>query len=231
MSIEVFADMLLWTGVTFVVYGLSAKLTRLSRFTGFLHPIIFSVGILFFVFQQTSTSVEHYVQATLPLTWFLLPATIVLAVPLYNQFALLKQLGFKLLVPIMVGGVIAPLVAVGIMWIMGLDFSIWASALTKSITTPLAIETTQVLGGVPSLAAIMVIVTGIFGVMISGPVFSFLKINDEVSKGLALGTAAHALGTAHAVNYGNKAVGFATLSLCINGIATSIVLSFIFWLA
>ncbi|TRY30740.1 LrgB family protein [Aliiglaciecola sp. M165] len=230
MNIDMLADVLFWTGATLIVYAISVKICQLSKILGLFHPIVFSVAALYALLRFTETPVEQYIQGTKGLSWLLLPATIALAVPFYNQLSLLKQLGAKVVIPVLVGGVIAPLICIGIFYAFAMDNSIMASVLTKSITTPLAIETTSIIGGQPSVAAIMVIITGLFGVMVCGLVFTVLNIKNDVFKGLALGTAAHALGTAHAANLSDKATGFATLALCINGIVTSIFLTVGYWI-
>lgn len=220
----------LWIGATLIVYLLALRIYQRSGSVGVLHPILFSTTVLGALLFWLDLPVERYQYDTRILSWLLLPATIALAIPLFNQLPLIRQQGIKLIVPIIAGGVVAPTIAVGIFWAFGLDQTLVASVATKSITTPLAIDTTETIGGYPSLAAVIVILTGIIGASLSQYVFKLANIKDARAKGIALGTAAHAIGVAHAATIGPKSTGFATLALCINGVITSVSLSLLYLL-
>ena len=100
--------------------------------------------------------------------------------------------------------------------------------LAKSITTPLAMEASAHIGGIPALAAVFVIVTGVVGAILSGTVFAFLSIVNKKAQGIALGTVAHAVGTAKAIHMGADVAAMATLGLCVNGVFTAFVLPLLF---
>jgi putative effector of murein hydrolase len=100
--------------------------------------------------------------------------------------------------------------------------------LAKSITTPLAMEASAHIGGIPALAAVFVITTGIVGAIVATGVFSVLNVRDRQAQGIALGTVAHAIGTAKSIHMGEDVAAMATLGLCVNGIFTALVLPLVF---
>jgi putative effector of murein hydrolase len=147
---------------------------------------------------------------------------------LYKQIRLIYDSGFKGMLVIVIGGCIAPLIAFG--WLCLFDFSepVRLSVLTKSITTPLAMDTTNLIGGLPELAAAVVVITGILGVIFSQFIFKVTRCYDPRAQGLALGTVSHAIGTARAHQIDAKAGAFSSMALCVNGILTAIILPIVF---
>ncbi|WJG10372.1 LrgB family protein [Aliiglaciecola sp. LCG003] len=229
MTINFVLNSILWMGVTIGVYILALRFYRFSRQTSVLHPIITTCSVTYLLLLVAAVEVEQYLSYTLVLSGLIAPATVALAVPLFHQLRLLRKIGWRLLLPIVAGGIVAPLSAVLIFWIFGLDSSWIATVSTKSITTPLAIETSAIIGGHPSLAAVMVVLTGILGVVVAPLVFAIVNAKSAVHIGLALGTAAHAIGVAKSSEMGETTMGFATLALCINGIITATTLPIIFF--
>lgn len=218
----------LWISITVVVYLISVSVyKRLGNF-GLLHPILVGTAMLGALLYWAEIPIPVYQQYVSVLEWLLLPATIALAVPLFNQLPLIKKQGIKLILPIFAGGLVASGISVVMFIAFGLDDKLIATVSTKSITTPLAIETTALIGGFPSLAAIIVIITGIAGAVLSPFVFNAFNIKDKGAMGIALGTSAHAIGVAQATTLSAKSTGFATLALCINGIITSVSLSILY---
>ena len=213
-----------WLGITLLGYLLASMLYRKTGALAIFHPLIFTSLIVGACLWFFSVSVDEYQQYAAVLHWMLGPATLALAVPLYRQFGLLKRLGSKVLIPVMAGGVCAMGLMTGVLYFIGMPEEWVMSSLTRSITTPLALETTALIGGIPALAAVLVIFTGIIGSMLGPWVFRWCRIKGQVAKGLALGTCAHAIGTARALQIGDKAGAFSTLALCINGLVTAILL-------
>lgn len=218
-----------WSVATLVAYALALWVYRVSRAQPLLHPLVVTSVIVGGALSFTHTPVADYQQAAVWLHWLLGPATVALAVPLYKQLEQVRQYRRAIWVPIVCGGIVAPLLATVPLIVFAVDTPVWRSMLTKSITTPLAMETTLFVGGVPALAAVFVIVTGIVGAIIAGPVFRLLRVSSQAVRGLALGTVAHAVGTARAVQEGEVTAAFSTLALCINGILTALVLPIVFY--
>lgn len=221
-----------WSLATLLAYCLALIVERNVSSTSKLifHPIIISALIIGGLLAIFNVSVEDYQHFTFVIDWLLGPATVALAVPMYLHLKAVKDTGYRVFVPIIVGGVLAPVLSVVVLYLAMIDEQVVITFLTKSITTPLAMETTELLGGIPSLAAVVVIVTGIVGAVFSKLIFWQVKGIDNTGKGLVLGTIAHAIGTAQAYKDSEKSGVFASLALCINGIVTAIVLPLIYWL-
>lgn len=222
--------MAVWMGVTLLIYWAAIRLFRFCNQSPLAHPLITTVVLLAAGLILLSIPIAEYQQSTNLLTWLLGPATVALAIPLRNQLPHVKHYGWRLLPSILVGGLSAPLIAWIILSYAEIDQAIQMSILSKSITTPLAIEVTEILGGYTALAAVFVVITGIMGVLLSDLVFRLTKLDVDEQKGLVLGTIAHAIGTAQGFLQGEKIGAFATLALCINGILTALILPIIFHL-
>lgn len=218
------SSMFLWLAITLLAYLAALYLHKKAGASPLLHPLIVTSLLVALVLYLSGFEVAEYQQHTHLLHLLLGPATVALAVPLYRQVYQIRDNHSRLLLPILVGGTVAPVTCVIIMIGLGSDLSIILSSWTKSITTPLAMETTGVIGGEPALAAVLVIVTGVIGAIAANGIFKLTGIKDDISKGVALGTAAHAVGTAQSFQISEKTGAFSSLALCINGILTAIVL-------
>jgi predicted murein hydrolase (TIGR00659 family) len=222
---------LLWLGVTLLVYLTAIALFKRLGRNPLFHPLIFCLLLLWAILELCELPIREYQAQVNLLHWLLGPATVALAIPLFGQLQAIKKAGSQILLPIIIGGVLAPLIAIGWVYAEPLALSIKLSLLTKSITTPLAMDTANYIGGVPELAAVIVIFTGIAGAVMCGGLFKLFSIENEQAKGIALGTVAHAIGTAQAFQISQKTGAFATLALCINGVLTAIILPLLFlWL-
>jgi putative effector of murein hydrolase len=222
------AQTLLWLGLTAVAYWLGLLLYRASHGRPYCHPLVTTSVLVCALLFITHTEVADYQGFAYPLHWLLGPATVALAVPLYRQLRQIQALGIGILLPVIFGGTLAPLIAFLILYFGGGSSLLWHSMLTKSITTPLAMQTTISVGGSAPLAAVFVILTGIVGAMFAALIFRLANIRSSSARGLALGTVAHAVGTAQAFQLSEKSGVFATVALCINGVLTAIILPLIF---
>lgn len=216
--------------LTLGIFMLALALFKRSKGLALLHPLITSVGAIVLGLFLLDIPYDVYVQQTQILHWMLGPATVALAVPLYSQLRRLREYGIKLILPILIGGAVGPLVAIGVLLLGPHDNSMLLTMLTKSITTPLAMETANVIGGHASLAAAFVIITGVIGASMCHLVFKRLNINSDMVKGIALGTSSHAVGAAEGFRISEKCGAFATLALCINGVATAIILPILYYM-
>lgn len=221
---------IIWLAITIGVYLISLVIFRLLGRRPVFHPMIFCIALLTAVLFYAGVGVKAYQAHTHVLTWLLGPATVALAVPLYTQLSSIRQNTLAIMLPILLGGTIAPVLALAGLYFVPLDNHVRLSVLTKSITSPLAIETSQHIGGSPGLAVVIVIFTGIVGAVFASVVYRIFKITSASAQGLALGTVAHAIGTAQGFQMNQKIGAFATLGLCINGVLTAIVLPLLFFL-
>lgn len=219
---------LLWLVVTLVSYTLALKLYRLSHGQALFHPLVVTVLIVGSLLALFQTPVQQYVEATQLLHWLLGPATVALAVPLYRQLYAIRTVGTPMIAAILAGGLSGPLVCAIILSVFDAPRVLLLTSLTKSITTPLAMATAPAIGGVANVAAVIVIATGIMGAVCADALFRVLHCDDSRVRGVALGTAAHAVGTSHAMRYGEQATAFSSLALCINGVITALSLPVLF---
>jgi len=221
---------IIWLTITIGVYLISLVIFRLLGRRPVFHPMIFCIALLTIVLFYAGVGVTAYQAHTNVLTRLLGPATVALAVPLYTQLSSIRQNTLAIMLPILIGGTIAPILALAGLYFVVLDKHVRLSLLTKSITSPLAIETSQHIGGIPGLAVVIVIFTGIVGAIFASVVYRIFKITSAPAQGLALGTVGHAIGTAQGFQMSQKIGAFATLGLCINGVLTAIILPIIFFL-
>lgn len=215
---------ILWICLTLLAYAVALKVHRLAAGSPILHPLVITSALVFVVLHLSGTTVPEYRQHGEVLNWLLGPATVALAVPLFNQLSTIRKLGYRAWLPVLFGGVLAPVLAVAVLWLTDTDWELIVTMLVKSITTPLAIEVARISGGIPGLAAGFVIITGIVGAVAARWIFSLTRVSDPVSQGLALGTVSHAVGTAQAIQMNPQSGAFATLALCLNGILTAMLL-------
>ena len=219
---------IVWTTYTVAVYALSVWVFTRCNHNSFLHPLVISTLIMLLSLHALSTSVSQYQNATQILTFLLGPATVALAIPLYKQLRLLLRMSWRVLLPIIVAGIVAPLLSWTILYWFNAPLNLQMTLMVKSITTPLAMDTAESIGGIAALAAVVVISTGIVGAVCGPALFTIMGVNNHAAQGTALGAVAHAIGTAKAISISELATAFATLSLCVNGIVSAIILPVLF---
>lgn len=217
-----------WLAYTLVIYAMCVFVYRKLNQSALLHPLLLSTTILLLSFHFVSVSIEDYQQATQLYSFLLGPATVALAIPLYNQLRLLVSMSWRVLVPVAFASAVAPILSWYSLYLFDAPLNLQMTVLVKSITTPLAMDTAAAIGGVSALAAIIVISTGISGAVCGPVLFKVLKIHNHAAQGTALGSVAHAIGIAKAISISDQATAFATLALCVNGIVTSILLPVLF---
>ncbi|WP_223858092.1 LrgB family protein [Salinimonas profundi] len=217
-----------WLSVTLTIYALAIKINRLAGNNPLLHPLVITAVGVMLLAVVTGTAIDDYQQHAGLLHWLLGPATVALALPMYAQWQKVRELGWQLVLAIAVGGIIAPVLAWLCLFVVDAPLALQMTMLAKSITTPLAMETSRVIGGVPELAAVFVIITGIAGAIAAPLSFRLFQVADRQAQGIALGSVAHAVGTAKALSMGEDVAAMASLGLCLNGIMTAIVLPLVF---
>lgn len=218
------ASPLLALTMTLVAYQIGAWLYRKAGMHPLLNPVLTAVMAIAAVLLLTGTSYETYFEGAQFVHFLLGPATVALAIPLYRQVEHVKRSGAAILASIVAGSLTASISAVVITWALGGDRVTILSIASKSVTAPVAMGITEQLGGLPSLTAVLVILTGIFGASV-GPLFlDLLRIRDWRARGLAIGTAAHGIGTARALQVNELAGAFSGIAMGLNALATAILL-------
>lgn len=202
--------------ISFEIGEIIYKRTKLAVFNPLFVSIILSIVFLL----SFNIDVEVYEKGGSFINFFLGPATVLLAVPLYKQIDLLKSN----LIPILGGILAGSLTAIVSVWVLSalfnIDRTLVLSMIPKSVTTPIGIEISNQIGGISSITVMSIIITGNVGVVIAGFLFRALKIEDEVAVGIAYGTAAHALGTSRAMEIGEKQGAMSSLSIGVAGLIT-----------
>lgn len=192
-----------------------------------LQPIIISYIIIMSVLFITGVSYEEYFKGVEIIHFFLGPATVALALPLYNNLKYIKSLFLPIMITLVIAGVFSILIAVLLLWVLDANMPTILSMTTKSITAPIAIITSEQIGAIPSLAVGFVIITGIIGALLGTFIFKVIKIKHDTSKGFALGVVSHGIGTARAIEISQKAAAFSALAMGLSGIFTAVFLPLI----
>ena len=172
--------------------------------------------------KATEVSIETYNEAGQYIEFWLKPAIVALGVPLYKQLSAIRKQLLPLLLSELAGCVVGIVSVVLLARLLGATQEVVLSLASKSVTTPIAMEVTRSVGGIPALTAAVVICVGIFGSMTGFKVMKLSRIGRPMSQGLSLGTAAHAMGTSRAMDVSDKYGAFASLGLTINGILTAL---------
>jgi len=218
------ATPLLHLTLTLVAYQAGLWLYRRSGGHPLVNPVLIAVVTLVALLTATGTGYATYFEGAQFVHFLLGPATVALAIPLYRQFAAVKRSAAAILASIAGGSIAAAASAVAIAWAMGASRDSIVALAPKSVTAPVAMAITRELGGLPSLTAALVILTGITGAMLGPIVLDLLRIRDWQARGLAMGTAAHGIGTARALQVNEVAGAFSGLAMGLNALATALLL-------
>ena len=210
--------------MTLVAYQAAVRLNRLLKGHTLANPVLLSVTLLVALLTATGTSYQTYFDGAQFVHLLLGPATVALAIPLYAQLHRLKRMATPLLLALFVGSVTAALSAVLTGKLLGASDVTLYSLAPKSVTTPIAMSISERLGGLPSLTAVLVILTGILGAVSAQGIYTLLRCRDPAVRGFALGIASHGIGTAHAFQISEQTGAFAALAMGLNGLLTSALL-------
>ncbi|MCP1199825.1 LrgB family protein [Notoacmeibacter sp. MSK16QG-6] len=220
---------LLHLTLTLVAYSIGETLyERLGRLP-ILNPVLLAVIALAGLLIATDTSYAAYFEGAQFVHFLLGPATVALAIPLYRQIERVRKSALPLVAAICAGSTTAIASALVLTWVAGADLPIIATVTPKSATTPVAMAIAEGIGGLPSLTAVMVILTGIVGATLGPPLLSLMRVTDEAARGVALGTASHGIGTARAMAGSDIQGAFSGLAMGLNALATTLLVPLI-WL-
>jgi len=185
-----------------------------------LNPLLFSIAALIVLLILFDIDYETYNAGAKYLSYFLTPATVCLAVPLYEQFELLKKNVWAIMAGI-VSGVLTSASCVLVLAILfGLGHEEYVTLLPKSITTAIGMGVSQELGGIVTITVAVIIITGVFGNIVAEFVFKIFKIEEPIARGIAIGSSAHAVGTAKAMELGEVEGAMSSLSIAVSGLLT-----------
>lgn len=218
------ASPLLGLTVTLVAYQAGYWLYGRSGLNPLFNPVLIAVVALVALLKLTGTEYGDYFEGAQFVHFLLGPATVALAVPLFQQLQQVRRSLLAVLVAVVAGSATAALSAVGIAWALGASRETILSLAPKSVTTPIAMGIAEQIGGLPSLTAVLVILTGMTGAMLATATLNLVRVKDWRARGLAVGVASHGIGTARAIAVHPVAGAFAGLAMGLNGVATAILL-------
>jgi predicted murein hydrolase (TIGR00659 family) len=218
------ASPLLHLMLTLVAFQFGSWIYRKGGLNPLLNPVLIAVLLLVAMLSATGTSYPAYFEGAQFVHFLLGPATVALAIPLYRQFDRVRRSAMALLASILAGSLTAAASAIGIAWALGGSLDTLISLAPKSVTAPVAMGITEQLGGLPSLTAVLVILTGVLGAMLGPPLLNLMGIRDWAARGVAMGTASHGIGTARALQVNELAGAFSGLAMGLNALATALLL-------
>ncbi len=222
------ASPLLWLTLTLAAYIAAFALYEKSRFNPLVNPVALAVAAIVAILAATGTPYATYFEGAQFVHFLLGPATVALAMPLFERMRQLRRAWFALTVGLLVGVVVAMVSALAIAWLLGASGATIASLAPKSVTTPVAMGIAEKIGGIPSLTAVIVVVTGIVAAALGRFVFDALGIKSWAVRGFAIGLAGHGQGVARAFVVSEEAGAFAGLAMGLTALATALIAP---WLA
>lgn len=205
--------------LSFAAYGIGMMMQKKFRLAIF-NPLLISVILIMIFLTVSKTDYRIYQQGAEVISYFLTPATVCLAIPLYEQMELLKK-NFKAILLGIFSGVLTSMFSVFAMAVFfGLDHKEYATLLPKSITTAIGMGVSEELGGYVTLTVAIIIITGILGSILAEAACRIFRITQPVAKGVAIGTASHAIGTSKAMEMGETEGAISGLSIAVAGLVT-----------
>lgn len=205
--------------LSLAAYEAGALLKRRFRLSVF-NPLLIATAAVMLVLTLLNVEYSHYNESAKYLSYLLTPATVCLAVPLYQQLELLKK-NLKAVAGGITAGVLSSLVSIFLLAkLFSLNHEQYVTLLPKSITTAIGMGISEELGGVQTITVAVIIITGIFGNVTAEFICKIFRIHNPVAKGLAIGTSAHAIGTAKAMEIGEIEGAMSSLAIAVAGLLT-----------
>lgn len=192
-----------------------------------LNPLLIAMILIIFFLSIFRIDYETYDYGAKYITYFLTPATVCLALPLYRQLQLLKQNWPAILIGIFSGCIAHFFIVAGLAHTFSLHSQLTLSFLPKSVTTPIALDICKEIGGLEEITVIGVTFAGLMGSILGPLLLTIFRIKEPIAQGLALGTASHAVGTSKAVEMGEIQAATGSLAIVITGILTVILCPFL----
>lgn len=208
---------------TLLAYQGAYALHRASGLHPLTNPVPIAVAVLVALLWASGTPYATYFEGAQFVHFLLGPATVALAVPLYEQRAQVRRLWLPLTAGLLVGVPVAVGSALVVARLLGASRETLLSLAPKSVTTPVAMGIAERIGGLPSLTAALVIATGMLGAMIATPLLDALRVRDPAARGFAVGVAAHGIGTARAFQVGEENGAFAGLAMGLSALLAALV--------
>ena len=218
---------LLWLTATLVAYLIGDQLSQRAGRNPLVNPVLVAMVLLGGLLWVTKTPYQTYFTGAQFVHFMLGPATVALALPLYVNRAQIRRALLPMVAALLAGSVTAIVSALWIARVLEIEGPVWLSLAPKSTTAPVAIGIAEQLGGLPTLTAALVILTGIIGAVIVTPLMRLMHIRDWRARGFAVGVAAHGIGTARAFQVNDTAGAFAGIGMGLNALLTAILAPYV----
>lgn len=218
---DIFANQYIILALTFAIFYFVRRI-QLQRHWILLNPILIAIIFLIIYLKTTNVSFKEFQEGGKLIEFWLKPAVVALGVPLYLQLDAIKKLWLPIVISQLVGCLVGIVSVVFIAQWFGASQVVIISMASKSVTTPIAMEVTQAVGGIPSLTAAVVVITGILGAILGFKTLAMGHISSPIAQGLSMGTASHAVGASTAMGVSSKYGAFASLGITLNGIFTAL---------
>lgn len=218
----------------FIVYFLAQKLQKKTRVI-VLNPILVSIIFIICFLSVFQIDYASFQEGSKLIEFFLKPAIVALGFPLYQQLGKIKKQAIPILVSQLAGCIAGVISVILIAWSLGASKEVIFSLAPKSVTTPVAIEVSKSIGGIPALTASVTIVVGIFGAIFGYTIMKWTRVKNQIAQSISIGTAAHAVGTSKSMEISPRFGAMSSIGLILNGIFTAILTPYIikilsFWI-
>ena len=205
--------------LSITIYFICTRIRKRFNFA-LLNPFLLTIIFVILALLLLKVDYQAYYQGAKVLNYLLTPATVCLAIPLYEQFSLLKKNFWAIFAGIL-AGVLAALTSVLLLALLfKLDHAQYITLLPKSITTAIGMVVSEEMGGYPGITSAVIMITGVTGNVLGPGILKLIRITNPVAKGIAMGTSAHAIGTATAFEMGETEGAMSSLSIAVAGIIT-----------
>jgi predicted murein hydrolase (TIGR00659 family) len=217
------AEPLFWLTLTIGSYLIADFIYRKSNLFPLLNPVALSVLLVSLILISFNIQYERYFDGAKFIHFLLGPATVALAIPIYRKWDLIVSNSKAILISLILGSFFA----IFITYVLSLQFKLQEelifSLLPRSVTAPIAMGISEIIGGIPSLTAIITLITGVVGASLGVFVFDLMKLKKMEARGFSLGLASHGIGTARAMSRHKYAGVFAAVGMGLSGLITSII--------
>lgn len=213
-----------WMGLSIACYALGVWLQQKTG-SPLCNPLLIASILVGIVLVGTDTAYQTYQNAGEMISFFLTPATVALALPIFRKLDVLRANLFPILAGAFVGSTVSIVSVIGFSRLFGLSDVTMRSLVPKSVTTPIAVALSDMLGGLSAVTAITVVFTGIVGAVLLPGFLKALGVKDPVQMGLSIGTASHAVGTSRAIQLGETEGAMSGLAIGVAGLLTALIVS------
>ena len=216
----------MFAGVTIslIAYLIGVMLKKKFK-SGIFNPLLISIVVSIAILAIGKVDYETYNEGAKYLSWLFTPATVCLAIPLYEQWSLLKKHYKAVMLGLAAGTVTSLSTVLGLSLLCELSHKEYVTLLPKSITTAIGMGVSEELGGYVTITVAVIIITGVFGNMFGELICKIFRITEPVSKGLAFGASSHAIGTAKAIEIGEIEGAMSSLAIAVSGVLTVVLAS------